>query len=85
MIFHKINDIPVLIMYSEQYRIADVNQIKLFSQEIKSSEIYIKNWRTLFHELHNEPEKDNVLYYIESFMNIRMNYIGLITEEVGIE
>lgn len=82
---HEINDIPVLIMYSEQDRIADIDQIKLFSQEIKSSEIYIKNWRTLFHELHNEPEKDNVLYYIESFMNNRMNYIGLITEEVGIE
>lgn len=81
---HKIGDIPMMIMYSDTDKVADVEQIKLFTREINSSEIYIKNWRTLYHELHNEPERENVLYYIESFMNNRMNYIGLITEETGI-
>ncbi len=82
---HKIGDVPLMIMFSDADRVADVDQIKLFAKEVKTSEIYIKNWRTLYHELHNEPERDNVLYYVESFMNNRMNYIGLITEDSGIQ
>jgi len=82
---HKIGDVPLMIMFSDADRVADVDQIKLFAKEVKTSEIYIKNWRTLYHELHNEPERDNVLYYVESFMNNRMKYIGLITEDSGIQ
>lgn len=39
---HKIGDIPMMIMYSDADKVADVEQIKLFTREINSSEIYIK-------------------------------------------
>ena len=77
----KMKNVPILLMYSDADKLADVDQIKAFKDEVVTDELYVKNWKTLYHELQNEPDRDNVLYYIESFMNNRLNYVGLVTND----
>ncbi|TDM07686.1 alpha/beta fold hydrolase [Macrococcus lamae] len=77
---NSIHNIPLLLMYAGQDHLADIEQTQLFKKEFQTDEMYVKCWKGLYHELHQEPEKENILRYIESFMNNRMYYIGLISE-----
>lgn len=73
--------VPTLLMYGSEDQLADLEQINLFKRSYTPDEYYIKEWRGLYHELYQEPEKDHVLYYIESFMNNRIHTLGFVTEE----
>ncbi len=67
-------------MYAGDDYLADIEQTQLFKREYQSDEMYVKCWKGLYHELHQEPERENILRYIVSFMNNRIYYIGLISE-----
>lgn len=76
-----IHSYPLLLMYGTEDKVADVDQIKLFQKTFVTEEYYMKVWKGLAHELHQEPERDNVLQYIKSFMNNRIHFLGFITED----
>ncbi|KAA1038386.1 alpha/beta fold hydrolase [Macrococcus equipercicus] len=75
-----LSSVPLLLMYAGEDKLADLEQTRLFSKEFQTDEMYVKCWNGLYHELHQEPEKENILRYIESFMNNRIYYVGLISE-----
>lgn len=74
--------IPMCIMYGSEDEISDVKAMARLPKILKTNEMYFKVWEGLFHEIHNEPERDYVLRYILSFLNNRIYSIGFSAEEV---
>ena len=48
---------------------------------MKSDELYFKAWEGLYHEVHNEPERDEVMRYILSFLNNSSSAMGFIIDD----
>jgi len=71
-------DTPVLIHTGEQDKITDISFAKrwLLSQHL--SEFHYKEWKRLYHDLYQEPEREEVYLYIESFMNNVLRSLGYI-------
>ena len=38
-------------------------------------------WHGLYHEIHNEPERDEVMRYMLAFLNNSANSIGFVVED----
>lgn len=51
---------PLLLMHGSEDKICGIDATERFAQTI-SGEITFKRWEGLFHEIHNEPEKDEVI------------------------
>ena len=45
----------------------------------------LKAWKGFYHEIHNEPERDQVMRYILTFLNNSVNTMGFIVQEEDIE
>ncbi|KMR27624.1 lysophospholipase, partial [Staphylococcus aureus] len=43
--------------------------------------LYFKAWQCFYHEVHNEPERDEVMRYILTFLNNSVNTMGFIVED----
>lgn len=76
-----ISSIPLLLMSGTEDKIADLDSIKSVARHINTNELYYKSWHGLNHEIHNEPERENVMRYLISFMNNRIHYVGLLIED----
>ncbi|RRJ45365.1 alpha/beta hydrolase, partial [Pseudomonas aeruginosa] len=53
--------------------------------KLVTNELYYKVWNGLYHEIHNEPERDQVMRYVLTFLNNSVNTMGFIVEEDEIE
>ncbi len=60
--------LPLLLMQGSGDRIVSIEANRLFAQNTKG-ETTIKLWDGLYHEVHNEPEKDQVIQYMISWIN----------------
>ena len=56
-------DLPLLLMHGAMDQITYAQGSVDFSKSVKSN-CTLKIWENLFHEIHNEPEKDEVLDYL---------------------
>jgi len=61
-------DIPLLLMHGSSDRITYHQGSEEIAEKI-NSECTLKIWDGLFHELHNEPEKDQVYDYLLDWLN----------------
>jgi acylglycerol lipase len=59
--------LPLLLMVGTGERLVDRSKIDLFAKNV--SGIDYKIWDSLYHELHNEPEKETVLKYELNWVN----------------
>ncbi|HBV88783.1 MAG TPA: lysophospholipase [Desulfosporosinus sp.] len=60
-------DLPLLLMHGEADRITSSEASKQFAGQVPM-DCTLKLWQGLYHELHNEPEKDEVLAYIVKWL-----------------
>lgn len=82
---HDIQDVPTLLMYGTKDSIVDTRAILEFKDKYHNSELYFKAWDGLYHEIHNEPERDEVMRYIITFLNNSVNTMGFVVEEEDIK
>lgn len=80
-----IKSISALIMYGTKDKILETQSINEMKDKLKSKEMYFKVWDGLYHEIHNEPERDLVMRYVLSFLNNSVNTMGFIVNEEEIE
>jgi acylglycerol lipase len=61
--------LPVLFMHGEKDRLAFVNGAREFAGKI-NGDCTLKIWPGLFHEVHNEPENDQVFEYLRNWLDL---------------
>lgn len=62
-----IKPLPALIMYGTEDKILETDAIIELKDKLASNELYFKAWNGLYHEIHNEPERDQVMRYVLTF------------------
>lgn len=74
----EIYDIPFLLHSAERDKITNIDEAKnwLFNREL--SELQYKKWPLLYHDIHLEPEREEVFLYTESFMHGVLRSLGYI-------
>jgi alpha-beta hydrolase superfamily lysophospholipase len=60
--------LPLLLMHGENDQIAFVNGSREYSGLIKG-DCTLKIWPGMFHEVHNEPEKEQVFEYLRNWLD----------------
>lgn len=80
-----IKSLPTLIMFGTEDIISDISATKELKDKLATNELYYKVWNGLYHEIHNEPERDQVMRYVLTFLNNSINTMGFIVEEEEIE
>lgn len=73
-----IQDLPILMMTAERDKVTDQKYAKHWLLKQQLSEIQYKEWKNCFHDLFQEPEREDVYWYTESFMNNVLRSIGYI-------
>jgi alpha-beta hydrolase superfamily lysophospholipase len=64
--------VPLLIMHGDQDRLGDPQGSVDFAGLCDPQLVTLKIWEGLSHEIHNEPEKDQVLDYLIEWLNARV-------------
>ena len=64
-------EVPLLIMHGGDDQITSKEASLEFSQRI-SGDIQYKEWPGLYHEIHNEPEKEEVFEYMKSWIESKL-------------
>ncbi|MGB1205891.1 MAG: lysophospholipase [Chitinophagales bacterium] len=64
-------DIPMLLMHGTKDGITDHTASVEFAQKAPKY-VTFKEWKGLYHELHNEPEKNEVLEYVLTWIDKRL-------------
>jgi alpha-beta hydrolase superfamily lysophospholipase len=60
--------VPTLIMHAEKDKVTSPDAARQFSERVKG-DITFKLWHGLYHEIHNEKIKDEVLNYALGWMD----------------
>jgi alpha-beta hydrolase superfamily lysophospholipase len=69
--------LPLLIMHGTADRSTSYEASREFGSRVKT-DCTLKLWDGLYHELHNEPEKDQVLQFIINWIRMRLNPVGCV-------
>lgn len=60
--------VPLLLLQGTSDRVVDPVKVKQFSSLVEGNVIF-KEWINFYHELHNEPEQEEVIRFILQWMN----------------
>ncbi|WP_409297109.1 lysophospholipase [Peribacillus sp. SCS-26] len=74
----ELQDLPVLLMQAGDDKIVDKKAVKEWFNYIFSSEKQYKEWPGLYHEIFNEPERDDVFAYARGFTDNRLRLLGYV-------
>ncbi|MFJ7936320.1 alpha/beta hydrolase [Sporosarcina sp. NPDC096371] len=73
-----IPDVPLLVHTAGNDKIANSAQTKKWLMQQNLSECQYKEWKHLYHDVFQEPEREEVYLYTESFMNNVLRSLGYI-------
>ncbi|MCZ2257703.1 alpha/beta hydrolase [Sporosarcina sp. G11-34] len=73
-----IANIPVLMHSAEKDKITDIKYAKKWLLAQGLSEFQYKKWKRLYHDVYQEPERDEVYLYTESFMHSVLRSLGYV-------
>ncbi|MCQ9904611.1 alpha/beta hydrolase, partial [Staphylococcus aureus] len=76
---------PTLLMYGTEDKLLELRSFNELKNNLNTNEFYFKVWEGLYHEIHNEPERDQVMRYVLTFLNNSVNTMGFIVNEEEIE
>ncbi|MBP3040099.1 alpha/beta hydrolase [Bacillaceae bacterium Marseille-Q3522] len=79
--FEKINqtqDVPFLVMQGGADQIVNKKMVQNWFNQVPLSEKRFKEWPNCYHEIFNEPERDEVFDYAKDFINSQLKAIGYI-------
>ncbi|OEH92116.1 alpha/beta hydrolase [Bacillus solimangrovi] len=68
----KMPNVPYLVMQGEDDKIVDRVSVKKWFDMLPVSEKSFKEFDKLYHEIFNEPERDDVFYYAKSFVTMQL-------------
>jgi lysophospholipase len=68
----KFPDIPLLLMQGGDDKIVDKVVVKEWFDKLPISEKVYKEWNKLYHEIFNEPERDDVFLYAKTFLDTQL-------------
>ncbi|KIL43927.1 alpha/beta hydrolase [Jeotgalibacillus soli] len=69
-------DIPILVMQAGKDLLVDPIAAKKWFLSLDLTEMHYKEWTNCYHELFNEPEKEEIFQYTESFTRNCLRNIG---------
>lgn len=67
-------DLPVLVMHGELDKLGYVIGSKEFASKVKG-DCTLKIWQGLYHEVHNEPEKEQVFEYLYEWLDAHTHMV----------
>lgn len=71
-------NVPILLMTGERDKITDTKATISWLKKQTLSEYQYKEWKNCFHDLHQEPEREEIFAYSHSFINNVLRSIGYI-------
>lgn len=77
----EIPDIPHLIMQAGNDLVTDESAVRSFVKKVNLTELQYKEWPGLYHEIFNEPEREQVFQYTLDFVHNRLRALGFIIEK----
>ena len=83
--FKDIQSMPTLLMYGTEDKLLELRSFNELKNNLNTNEFYFKVWVGFYHEIHNEPERDQVMRYVLTFLNNSVNTMGFIVNEEEIE
>ena len=83
--FKDIQSMPTLLMYGTENKLLELRSFNELKNNLNTNEFYFKVWEGFYHEIHNEPERDQVMRYVLTFLNNSVNTMGFIVNEEEIE
>ncbi|MDF2902655.1 MAG: alpha/beta fold family hydrolase [Bacillus sp. (in: firmicutes)] len=72
----KLPDIPMLVMQGGEDKIVNKQVVRDWFNQVPLSEKRFKEWTKCYHEIFNEPERDDVFEYGKDFVNSQLKVIG---------
>lgn len=76
----QLQDIPILVMQAGDDKIVDKLAVREWFNQIPSSEKRFKEWPHCYHEIFNEPEREEVFEYAKDFVYSQLKAIGYIID-----
>ena len=58
---------PTLLMYGTEDKLLELRSFNELKNNLNTNEFYFKVWEGFYHEIHNEPERDQVMRYVLTF------------------
>ncbi|MCM3569678.1 alpha/beta hydrolase [Neobacillus mesonae] len=74
----KIQDVPMLVMQGGDDKIVNKTDVKEWFNRVPLSEKRFKEWPKCYHEIFNEPERDEVFEYAKDFVLSQLKSLGYI-------
>lgn len=74
----EIQDLPVLLHLGDSDKITDTSYARSWVWKQKLSEFQLKQWKRLYHDVYQEPEREEVYLYTEDFMNNVLRSLGYV-------
>ncbi len=74
----KIQDLPFLVMQGGEDKIVNKHTVREWFNDVPLSEKRFKEWPKCYHEIFNEPEREEVFEYAKDFFNSQLKAIGYI-------
>ncbi|MEH7544392.1 MULTISPECIES: alpha/beta hydrolase [Bacillaceae] len=71
-------DLPMLVMQGGDDKIVNKATVKEWFNHVPLSEKRFKEWPKCYHEIFNEPEREEVFEYAKDFVNSQLKAIGYI-------
>lgn len=74
----KIQDVPMLAMQGGDDKIVNKVNVKDWFNQVPLSEKRFKEWPKCYHEIFNEPEREEIFEYAKDFVQSQLKAIGYI-------
>ncbi|UTI42193.1 alpha/beta hydrolase [Niallia sp. RD1] len=74
----KTQDLPLLLMQGGGDLVVDKKMVKTWFNMVPLSEKRYKEWPEFYHEIFNEPDREEVFEYTKDFINSQLKAIGYI-------
>jgi lysophospholipase len=75
---NKLPDVPLLVLQAGDDKIVDKSAVKKWFNELSLSEMHYKEWPKCYHEIYNEPEREEIFEYSKIFIESRLKALGYI-------
>jgi len=73
-----LQDVPLLLMQGGDDQVVDKKMVREWFNYTLQSEKQFKEWPNLYHEIFNEPEREDVFNYALGFVETRLKILGYV-------
>jgi len=73
-----IQNVPILLHVASEDKITSISYAREWLVKQNLSEFHFKEWNRLYHDIYQEPEREEVFSYTESFMHTVLKSLGYI-------